>query len=82
MVVVVAVEELARLLAVNRDISTIKVQHDFCRWLLVLLDEVVPQHLMGLHYCLPIGVLFHPAQRRLARQRLHFTERRLKRLGS
>ena len=43
MVVVVAVEELARLLAVNRDIGTVKVQHNFRRWLLVLLNEVVPK---------------------------------------
>ncbi|GAB3347563.1 hypothetical protein GCM10027512_19580 [Chromohalobacter beijerinckii] len=78
MVIVITVKELAGLLAMHGDVGAIKVQHDLLWWFVMLFNEVMPQQLMGLHYCLPIGVLLHPAQRRLACQRILFTERCLK----
>jgi hypothetical protein len=39
----------------------------------MLFKEVVPQQLMGLHHRLSIGVLFYPAQCRLACQSIIFT---------
>ena len=61
MVVVVAIEELAGLIPVDRNIGTVKVQHDLLGWFVMLLDEVVPEQFMGLHHRLPVCSLLHPA---------------------
>ena len=42
-VIVIAVKELAGLLAVHGNIVVIKVQHDLLGWLVMLLNEVMPQ---------------------------------------
>jgi len=81
-VVVVGIKELARLVAVHRDVGTVKIQHDFLRRFLVLLDEVMPQQFMGFDHCLPIHALLHPTQGRFARQNGLFTGRGLKYLVS
>ena len=43
MVIVIGVKELSGLIAMNRDIGTVKIQHDFLRRCLVLFDEMLPQ---------------------------------------
>ena len=72
-VIVIAVKELAGLLAVHGNIVVIKVQHDLLGWLVMLLNEVMPQQLMGLHHRLPVYLLLAPSQCRLTRQDFIFT---------
>lgn len=43
MVIVIGVKELAGLVAMNRNIGAIKIQHDFLRRRLVLFDKVMPK---------------------------------------
>jgi len=64
--VVVAVEEASLLLAVQRVVGGVEVQHQFLGRLLEAGDELFDEQLAQAHCCGPVGPLLQAAQRRRA----------------